>query len=94
MKYTILLALAALAICGANSAAAAPAPFGCDARAGQTCYFKIYYSPRSTRIVQLSTGMKVNIPDVVVDRDKYCVDVGKPPANKCMQKTIRATYNN
>jgi hypothetical protein len=91
MKRTILLALAALAIGGANPAAAAPAPFGCDAHAGQTCYFKIYYSPRSS-IVQLPTGMKVSIPDVVVGRDQYCVDVGKPPAYKCTPKTInRAT---
>lgn len=94
MKHPIFLALAALTICGANPATAAPAPFGCDARAGQTCYFKIYYSPRRTRIVQLPTGMKVTVPDVVIGRNTYCVDVGKPPANKCMQKTISATYNN
>jgi hypothetical protein len=94
MKHSILLALAALTIFSVNPAAAAPAPFGCDARAGQICYFKIYYSPSRTRIVQLPTSMKVNIPDVVVDRDTYCVSVGKPPANKCTQKTINATYNN
>jgi hypothetical protein len=95
MKHSILLALAALTIFSVSpAAAAAPAPFGCDARAGQICYFKIYYSPRRTRIVQLPTGVKVNIPDVVVGRDTYCVSVGKPPANKCTQKTINATYNN
>jgi hypothetical protein len=94
MKHAILLALAALAICSVNPAAAAPAPFGCGARPGQICFFKIFYGPRATRIVQLPTGMKVNIPDVVIDRDKYCVEVGRPPAYKCTQKTINATYNN
>jgi hypothetical protein len=94
MKLSILLVLAALTMFSVNPAAAAPAPFGCDASAGQICYFKLYYSPRRTRIVQLPTGMKVNIPDVVVDRDTYCVSVGQPPANKCTQKTINATYNN
>ena len=94
MKHAILLALAVLTIGNVNLAAAAPAPFGCDARAGQTCFFKIFYGPRSTRIVQLPTGMKVNIPDVTIGRDKYCVEVGKPPAYKCTQKTINATHNN
>jgi hypothetical protein len=94
MKHAIPLALVALAIGSVNAAAAAPAPFGCDARAGQTCFFKIFYGPRATRIVQLPSGMKVKIPDVEIGRDHYCVGVGKPPAYKCTQKTINAIYNN
>jgi hypothetical protein len=94
MKRAILPALATLTIFSVNPAAAAPAPFGCDARPGQICYFKIYYSPRETRIVQLPTGMKVNVTDVVAGRDKYCVAVGTPPVNKCTQKLINASYNN
>jgi hypothetical protein len=93
MKHSILLAAAALTICGANPASAAPAPFGCNARTGQICYFKIFYTSRGTRIVQLPTGMKVNIPDVAVGRDRYCVSVGKPPVYKCPEKTINASYN-
>jgi hypothetical protein len=84
----------ALAIVGSNPAAAAGAPFGCDARAGQICYFKIYYSPRRTRIVQLPAGMKTNVPDVLVSRDSYCVSTAAPPAEKCTQKIVNATYNN
>src|SRR5262249_5418986 len=60
MKRSLLLALAALTMgtAGAVAAAAPGAPFGCDARAGQTCFFKIFYGPRATRIVQLPAGMK------------------------------------
>jgi hypothetical protein len=92
MKQSIFLVLATLTIWGVDPASAAS--FGCDARAGQTCYFKIYYSPQRTRIVQLLAGMKANIPDLVIDRDNYCVSVATPPANKCAQKTVNATYNN
>ena len=94
MKHGILLAVAALTIGGAASAATGNAPFGCDARAGQTCYFKLYLGPRSTRIVQLQAGMKVTIPGVDIGHDRYCVDIGKPPNNRCKQKIINATYNN
>jgi hypothetical protein len=94
MKHANLLALAALTIFSVNPAAAvAPVPFGCDAGAGQFCLFKIYYSPRQTRIVRLPAATKVNIPDVLVG-DKYCVSVGALPAYKCTQKTVNATYNN
>jgi hypothetical protein len=94
MKHGILLALAALTLSGAASAATGKAPFGCDARAGQTCYFKLYLGPRATRIVVLQSGMKVTIPGVDIGRDRYCVDIGKPPANKCSKKIINAAYNN
>jgi hypothetical protein len=94
MKHLILVAGATLTIFSAGQAAAAPgAPFGCSAPAGQTCYFKIYYTPRRTRIVQLQSGMTVNIPDVQVGTGHYCASVQKPPANKCIQKTINANYN-
>src|SRR5215469_15607626 len=76
------------------AAATAGAPFGCDAGAKQTCYFKIYYTPTRTRIVQLVSGMKVNIPGLRVGVTQYCVNVGKPPANKCATKTVNANYNN
>jgi len=101
MKRSRLVVLTALAILGAGAAAfsrleAAPAtaPFGCDARAGQTCYFKLFLGPRATRIVQLRSGMKVKIPGIEIDRDRYCVDLDKPPVNKCSHKTINANYNN
>jgi hypothetical protein len=101
MTRSNLLALAALAILGVGTAAvsrveAAPAtaPFGCDARAGQTCFFKIFYGPRATRIVQLRAGMKDKIPGVEIGRDSYCVDVNRPPVYRCTHKTINATYNN
>jgi hypothetical protein len=94
MKHAIVLALAALTVCSVSPAAAAPAPFGCDAGTGQICYFKIYYSPQRTRMVQLPARMRVNIPDVVIGRDKYCVNTGTPPKYMCTQKTINASYNN
>ena len=101
MKRSHLIVLTALAILCAGAAAfsgleAAPAiaPFGCDARAGQTCYFKLFLGPRATRIVQLPSGMKVKIPGVEIGRDGYCVDLTKPPVNKCSRKTINANYNN
>ena len=95
MKKVLLIAGAALTIGSAGPAAAAPgAPFGCDAPAGQNCFFKIFYSPLRTRIVKLPTGMKVSIPDVQVGRDHYCIDVQKLPVYKCTEKLINANYNN
>jgi hypothetical protein len=96
MKHSILLALAALTICSVDpaSAAGAVAPFGCDARPGQTCFFKLFLGPRATRIVQLPAGMKVNVPGVEIGRDRYCIDLGRPPRYKCAQKIINAKYNN
>jgi len=96
MKRSILVALAVLAMSTVDRAAAAPAGalFGCDARRAETCYFKIYYTPRTTRIVQLLAGMRTEIPDVEVGSTQYCVVIGKPPANKCTQKTVNADYNN
>jgi hypothetical protein len=94
MRHAIVLALATLVIFGAAAAPAGNAPFGCDARAGQTCVFKIFLGPRATRIVQLRSGMKVTIPGMNIGQDSYCVDIGKTPVHKCIRKIVNAGYNN
>jgi hypothetical protein len=97
MKRSVLLAFAlGLAFANVSAVQAAPgtAPFGCDARIGQKCFFKIYYTSTRTRIVQLASGMKVNIPDLNIGVTQYCVSVGTPPTAKCTPKTVNATYNN
>jgi hypothetical protein len=96
MKRSILVAMAVLTLGIADHAAADPtgAMFGCDARRTETCYFKIYYTPRTTRIVQLLAGMRTEIPDVEAGSTHYCMVVGQPPAYKCPQKTVNAGYNN
>jgi hypothetical protein len=94
MTYSLLLVLAAFAVPDAALASVGTAKFGCDARAGQTCFFKIFLGPRSTRIVQLQAGTTTTIPGVDIGRDTYCVDLKKPPLNKCIQKSINPTYNN
>ncbi|HEV3396018.1 MAG TPA: hypothetical protein VG100_07750 [Xanthobacteraceae bacterium] len=92
MTRAIFFAVA-LVLCGADSALAAGAAFGCDAGGGQTCYFRIYYTPGLTRLVQLTAGMKVTVPDADVGHTRYCVAVGKPPAPKCSQKQVNDSYN-
>ena len=72
----------------------AKAPFGCDARAGQICYFLIFYQGGRDRVVILPAGMKESIPEVVVGRDSYCVDLNRSPSHKCTRKVVKATYNN
>lgn len=95
MKQSVLAALAVLTICGGiDRAAAAGVPLECNAPRGETCYFKIFYTPRRARIVQLVSGMKDDIPDVVAGSNHYCVGIGNPPAYKCTQKPISAGYNN
>jgi hypothetical protein len=93
MKPSVLAAVAALIAGGLGPATAAEAPFGCDARAPNVCHFRIYYQPRGTRAVVLPAGLKEKIPGVQIGRDRYCVNVGAPPAKKCTQKTINADYN-
>jgi hypothetical protein len=100
MKRSHVTALAALATLGATAAtsstaqaAPANAPFGCNARAGQTCYFMLYLGPRATRLVQLRRGMKVDIPGIEIGSDRYCVDLNGPPPPTCTRKTVNATYN-
>lgn len=77
----------------AAPATPAKAPFGCDARPGVTCFFKLFLGPRATRIVQLKSGMKVDIPGLDIGKDRYCVSQNAPPAPKCEQIIINATYN-
>jgi hypothetical protein len=94
--YITAAAAAALLATGALPAAhAAPgtAPFGCDARPGMTCFFKLFLGPRATRMVQLQSGMKVSIPGVDIGKDRYCVSANQPPVPKCAQTVINATYN-
>jgi hypothetical protein len=91
----LVLAAAALALgTSISPAGAANAPFGCDARAGAVCYFQIFYSPKRSRIVVLPAGMKEVVPQVTIDRDRYCVAVNARPRHKCQQKVVNATYNN
>ena len=95
MKNMIFAAAAlALGIAAIEPASAAVAPFGCDARTGATCYFQIFYSPKRSRTVVLPAGTKVGIPDVTIDRGRYCVSVNAPPPHKCPQKVINDKYNN
>ncbi len=92
---TAAAAAALLATAAEPAAHAAPgtAPFGCDARSGVTCFFKLFLGPRATRIVQLPSGMKVSIPGVNIGSDRYCVAVNQSPVPKCRQIVINATYN-
>jgi len=97
MRRAYIAALATAAfIAGAAFPADADvgaAPFGCDARPGVTCFFRLYLGPRNTRMVQLQSGMKVSIPGVDIGKDSYCVSANKPPVWKCARTIINATYN-
>lgn len=74
--------------------AATKAPFGCEARAGQVCYFQIFYQGGRGRVVVLPSGMKESIPEVRIGSDSYCVGLDRRPAyDKCARKVINATYN-
>jgi len=89
---------AAVVLLAADAGLAAPAtpakaPFGCDARPGVTCFFKLFLGPRATRIVQLKSGMRVDIPGVHIGNDSYCRSANEPPVPKCEQIAINATYN-
>jgi hypothetical protein len=101
MKHLVLIAAVALAagsagVAAAAAAAATPAakaPFGCEARAGSTCYFRIFYAAGRSRDVVLPAGMKQHIPEVRIGHDSYCVTVNAKPRNKCARKVIGAGYN-
>jgi hypothetical protein len=93
MKYPLLMLAAALA-CASSSASAVVAPFGCDARAPDICYFRIFYSEGRSRDVVLPAGMKQKIPEVEIDRGQYCVSVNVRPRYKCRRKTVSGAYNN
>jgi hypothetical protein len=80
----------------AKATAAAPAPltpaaFGCDARAPNVCYFRIFYT-RGDRIVILPAGMKeAKVP--VIKGGGYCMTLNKSPVYKCVRKVINDQYN-
>ena len=79
-----------------NAATPAPAPltpaaFGCDARAPNVCYFRIFYT-RGDRIVVLAAGMKEKKVPVNLGGG-YCMTLNKSPAYKCTRKVINANYN-
>ena len=99
MTRAHLTAIAAIALLAGGTVPAAtdtpppPVPFGCDAPKSATCYFKLFLGPKSTRIVQLQSGMKVSIPGVVAGRDRYCVSLNKAPVTTCERLAINATYN-
>lgn len=68
-----------------------PAAFGCDARAPNVCYFRIFYT-RGDRIVILPAGMtEKNVP-VKMGGD-YCMTLNKSPVYKCARKVINAQFN-
>jgi hypothetical protein len=69
----------------------APVPFGCDARAPDVCYFRIFYT-RGNRIVILPAGIKENKVPATVGGD-YCMTLNKSPVYKCTRKVINANYN-
>lgn len=67
------------------------APFGCDARAPNVCYFRIFYT-RGDRVVILAAGMKDKVPGVTLGGN-YCMTLDKTPAFKCARKVINDKYN-
>jgi hypothetical protein len=68
-----------------------PAPFGCDARTPNVCYFRIFYT-RGDRIVILPAGMtEKNVP--VLAGGSYCMTLNKSPVFNCVRKVINAQYN-
>jgi hypothetical protein len=103
MKRALFVVSFALALCGVASAQApkaatiaapaptAPVPFGCDARAPDVCYFRIFYT-RGDRIVILPAGMKENKVPATVGGG-YCMTLNKAPVNKCTRKVINDKYN-
>jgi hypothetical protein len=103
MKRALFIVANVLALCGAASAQApkapaiaapaptTPVPFGCEARAPDVCYFRIFYK-RGDRIVILSGGMKEDKVPVIIGGD-YCMSLNKSPAYKCVRKVVNDKYN-
>ena len=75
----------------APPAPTARAPFGCDARAPNVCYFRVFYTRRD-RLVILPAGMKEKKVPVIAGGD-YCMTLNKSPAYKCTRKVINDKYN-
>jgi hypothetical protein len=94
MRRSTFFTALIFAIGAAAPASADVVPLGCDAGAGQTCYFRIYYAAGVARFIQMTGGTKTSVPDVEIGRARYCGNVGKPPPPKCSQKPINANYNN
>jgi hypothetical protein len=96
MKRAFFSLAIALTLSGAAAAVPAPAPttsapFGCDARAPNVCYFRIFYT-RGDRIVILPSGMQAKVPGVTIGGN-YCMTLGKTPVYKCARKVITSKYN-
>ena len=66
-------------------------PFGCDARAPNTCFFRIFYT-RGDRIVILAAGLKEKKVPASIG-GAYCVTLNKAPPSKCTRKVINDKYN-
>lgn len=94
MKYALIAALSAgCALACAAPAAAADAPFGCEARAPSVCYFRLFFAPRGGRIIVLPAGMRATVPGIQLGKDQYCLATGTPPGYRCARKTINAQSN-
>jgi hypothetical protein len=98
MKRALFVPGFALALCGAASAQAptapaplTPVPFGCEARAPNVCYFRIFYT-RGDRIVILPAGMKANKVPAPVGGG-YCMTLTQAPGYKCTRQVINDKYN-
>ena len=92
MKRAFFVLAAALTVGGVNPATAADAPFGCDARAPNVCYFRVFYT-RGDRIVILPAGMKNKVPGLTIGQDHYCMSLGQTPVFTCKRKLIDTRYN-
>jgi hypothetical protein len=66
-------------------------PFGCEARAPNVCYFRIFYKP-GDRVVILPAGMKEQKVPVIAGGN-YCMTLNKPPVFKCTRKVVNDKYN-
>jgi hypothetical protein len=98
MKSAFFIVANVLALCGAASAQVpeapaptTPVPFGCDARAPNVCYFRIFYT-RGGRLVILPAGMKENKVPAIVGGN-YCMAIGQSPVWKCARKVVNDKYN-
>jgi hypothetical protein len=92
MKRYIFAFVVVLMMCDFSPATAAEAPFGCEARTPNVCYFRIFFARRD-RVVILPAGMKTNVPGIKLGSDNYCLDIGKKPTFKCTRKLINDKYN-
>ena len=66
-------------------------PFGCNARAGSVCYFRIFYQ-RGDRVVILASGMRAKVPGVTIG-GSYCMTPDKTPVYTGNRKVISERSN-